>query len=97
MCREAVVLRQFHGMQPRTPSVCLTITDDAATAAAPQRPSPLDAVADASRHDFAPRLHLAKQFVEKHEGAISLETKKGEGTTIELWLPQADFTEGENK
>ena len=95
--REAVVLRQFHGILPRPPSVCLTIWDDAAPGDMAQRPLLLDPLTDASRHDFATQLYMAKQFVEKHEGAISLETEKGEGTTIGLWLPQTDFTEGENR
>jgi signal transduction histidine kinase len=95
--REAVVLRQFHGTVPRPPSLCLTITDDAATLAVGQNSSLLDPFADAITRDFAPCFHMAKQFVEKHDGAVSLRTEKGEGTVIELWLPQADFTEGENK
>jgi len=35
-------------------------------------------------------------FVEKHRGAISVDSQEGVGTTFHLWLPQADFTEAES-
>jgi signal transduction histidine kinase len=40
-------------------------------------------------------LYNARLFVEKHRGAISVESEEGSGTTFSLWLPQADFTENE--
>ena len=40
-------------------------------------------------------LYNARLFVEKHHGAISVETTEGAGTTFHLWLPQADFTEAD--
>jgi len=40
-------------------------------------------------------LYNARVFVEKHAGAISVETVEGQGTTFRLWLPEADFTERE--
>jgi hypothetical protein len=40
-------------------------------------------------------LYNARVFVEKHQGAISVESEEGRGTTLCLWLPRADFTEAE--
>ncbi|HEY3356041.1 MAG TPA: ATP-binding protein, partial [Polyangia bacterium] len=35
-------------------------------------------------------LPLARRFVEEHEGALSIESAPGEGTTARLWLPRSD-------
>ncbi|HTG43470.1 MAG TPA: ATP-binding protein [Verrucomicrobiae bacterium] len=40
-------------------------------------------------------LYNARLFVEKHSGAITLESVENEGTTFRLWLPKANFTESE--
>ena len=40
-------------------------------------------------------LYNARLFIEKHRGAITVDSKEGAGTTFHLWLPQADFTEAE--
>jgi len=40
-------------------------------------------------------LYNARIFAEKHDGALSVESTEGAGTTLRLWLPQADFTEAE--
>lgn len=40
-------------------------------------------------------LYNARLFIEKHHGAISVESAVNVGTTFSLWLPQADFTEAE--
>jgi len=38
-------------------------------------------------------LYHARLFAEKHNSAISVETKEGEGSTFHLWLSEADFSE----
>jgi two-component system cell cycle sensor histidine kinase/response regulator CckA len=38
-------------------------------------------------------LYNARLFIDKHRGAITVESKEGIGSTFHLWLPQADFTE----
>src|SRR6185436_208986 len=40
-------------------------------------------------------LYNARLFIEKHQGAITLESQEGSGTTFHVWLPQADFTEAD--
>ncbi|HAV63249.1 MAG TPA: hypothetical protein DCY13_12900 [Verrucomicrobiales bacterium] len=42
-------------------------------------------------------LYNARMFVEKHQGAISVESTAGQGATFRVWLPVADFTEGERE
>jgi hypothetical protein len=38
-------------------------------------------------------LYNARLFVEKHNAAISVETKEGQGSTFHLWLGEANFRE----
>lgn len=85
----------FHGILPRAPVVCLMIAAEAATAAVVKVASLLDPFthAESATMEMAWRLHLAKQFVEKHGGAISAESLRGQGV-FTLWLPQSDLTEG---
>ena len=40
-------------------------------------------------------LYNARLFVERHKGAISVESKEGAGTAFHLWLPEATFQEAE--
>ena len=40
-------------------------------------------------------LYNARLFVEKHQGALTVVSKEGAGSTFQIWLPQADFTEQE--
>jgi Histidine kinase-, DNA gyrase B-, and HSP90-like ATPase len=42
-------------------------------------------------------LYNARLFVEKHHGAISVDSVEGAGTTFQIWLPLSDFTEGERE
>ena len=38
-------------------------------------------------------LYNARLFIDKHRGAITVDSKEGVGSSFHLWLPQADFTE----
>jgi hypothetical protein len=40
-------------------------------------------------------LYNAKLFVEKHGGAITVDSVEGEGTSFPIWLAKANFTESE--
>ena len=91
----APALRSIHGALPRLPAVCVSIavpggafgTDPLAllsgTCAFP---------AD-SNDGVGLSLHQARVFLEKNKGAISVESNPASGTTLGLWLAQADFTE----
>jgi signal transduction histidine kinase len=96
--QETVLRHRFEGTLPRPPGVCLSIVDDVRTILA-KGPALFDPVtyAQPGANESASGFLAAKQFVEKHQGAICVETAEGPGTTVELWLPQADFTEGENQ
>ena len=36
-------------------------------------------------------LSIARRLVELHQGTLRLESTPGEGTTVWIWLPQADL------
>jgi signal transduction histidine kinase len=40
-------------------------------------------------------LYNARLFVERHRGAISVDSTEGKGATFRVWLPLADFTEAD--
>lgn len=40
-------------------------------------------------------LYNARLFVDRHQGAISVDSIEGAGSTFRVWLPLADFTEAE--
>jgi signal transduction histidine kinase len=40
-------------------------------------------------------LYTTRLFVERHDGAVSVDSQEGVGSTFRIWLPQADFTETE--
>jgi hypothetical protein len=87
------------GTPPRLPAVALAITDDG-TGIKPRH------VANLFDPFFTTKtlnkgsglgLYNARLFVEKHQGAISVNSVEGQGTTFTVWLPIADFTEGERE
>jgi CheY-like chemotaxis protein len=41
-------------------------------------------------------LYSARLFVEKHNAAISVETKEGQGSTFHLWFSEANFREAQS-
>lgn len=87
------------GALPRLPAVCLSVTDTGTGIPARHLPSIFDPFFTTKEMNKGSGLGLynARLFVEKHHGAISVETSDGGGTTFRLWLPEADFTEGERQ
>ena len=85
-------LSRFEGELPRLPAVCLSI----AHSGNGSRPEEADSLSDSSlgaSDALALGLYYANAFVEKNRGALSLESKRRLGSTVSIWLAQADFTE----
>jgi PAS domain S-box-containing protein len=85
----------FRGVAPRLPAVCLAVADTGCGI----KPYHLQSIFDpffttkAKNKGCGLGLHNACVFVEKHQGAISVDSVEGEGATFRLWLPQSDLTE----
>jgi signal transduction histidine kinase len=87
----------LQGVFPRLPAVCLSVEDNGLGIPARNLPSIFDPFFTTKPVDKGSGLGLynARLFVEKHHGAISVDSAEGRGTTFRLWLPEADFTEEE--
>ena len=87
----------FVGAPPRLPCVCLSVEDNGYGI----KPQHLDLIFDpffttkSVNKGSGLGLYNARVFVEKHEGALSVESGPGAGCRFHLWLPQADFSEAE--
>jgi hypothetical protein len=94
---EFPVLANVQGALPRLPSACLAIQDDGSGILARHLSSIFDPFFTTKAVDKGSGLGLynAKLFIEKHRGAISVDSVEGAGTTFQIWLPISDFTEGE--
>lgn len=94
---EAEELKNCHGTFPRLPCVCLTVADSGTGIAPKHLPFLFDPFFTTKPVNKGSGLGLynARLFVEKHGGAISVESTEGAGTRFHVWLPQADFTETE--
>lgn len=86
------------GAAPRLPAVCLRVTDTGSGIKARHLGSIFEPFFTTKPMNKGSGLGLynARLFIEKHHGAIAVTSTEGVGTTFELWLPQADFTEAEN-
>ena len=87
----------LQGTFPRLPAVCVAIRDNGV--GIPERHlatifDPFFTTKPVNRGSGL-GLYNARLFVEKHHGAISVESTEGQGTTFRIWLPEADFTEQE--
>lgn len=85
------------GTMPKTPVVCLTVSDTGSGIPARYLSSIFDPffTTKAMSKGAGLGLYNARLFAEKHRGAISVESRENVGTTFKIWLPQADFTESE--
>ncbi len=94
---EAQVPPNMHGEFPRLPCVCIEVQDDGTGISPRHLPFLFDPFFTTKPVNKGSGLGLynARLFVEKHSGAISVESGEGRGTTFRLWLPEADFTERE--
>lgn len=91
---EAPSGRHVRGKLARSPCVCLSVTDTRnvlsesrlAEVLDPLSTQPLDRTGGLG-------LYRVTRVIEKHRGAVSVESEAGNGTTYCIWLPEADFTE----
>jgi signal transduction histidine kinase len=92
-------LDHFQGQLPRLPSVCLTVKDNGCGIEARHIASIFDPFFTTKPMEKGSGLGLynARLFIEKHHGAISVDSIEGAGTTFRIWLPLSDFTEGERE
>lgn len=90
-------LTNVRGAFPRFPAACLSIADTGCGIPARHLNSIFDPFFTTKEVSKGSGLGLynAGVFVEKHQGAISVESEEGKGTCFRLWLPEADFTEAE--
>jgi hypothetical protein len=90
-------LKFFRGKLPRLPAVCLAMKDAGSGIPSRHLPSIFDPFFTTKALDKGSGLGLYNVllFVEKHQGAVSVDSEEGQGTTFRLWLPEADFTEAE--
>jgi PAS domain S-box-containing protein len=85
------------GQVGRLPAVCLAVSDNGCGIPS----SKLEAIFDpffttkSVNKGSGLGLYNSKLFVEKHHGAISVESQVSKGTTFRIWLPLADFTEND--
>lgn len=88
-------LEYFQGTLPRPPVARLSVEDNGCGIKPLHLPSVFDPFFTTKPMNKASGLGLynARLFIDKHRGAITVESKEGIGSTFHLWLPQADFTE----
>jgi PAS domain S-box-containing protein len=90
-------LGRHAGTPPRAPAICLSVEDTGGGIEERHLPrlfEPFFTTKPAGR-GAGLGLHAVRNFAESHGGAVSVETRPGEGTCFRLWLPRADFTEAE--
>ena len=84
-----------HGSIPRLPAVCIDVTDTGTGIPARLLSAIFDPffTTKATNKGSGLGLYNARLFVDKHNGAISVESEEGVGSTFRVWLPETDFTE----
>lgn len=86
-------LKNMKGVAPRLPCVCLTIQDTGCGIKERYLGAIFDPFFTTKAKGSGLGLYNARLAIEKHQGAISVETQEGKGTSFRLWLPETDFTE----
>jgi signal transduction histidine kinase len=87
----------FQGTLPRLPVACLSVQDNGCGIKPHHLPSVFDPFFTTKPANKGSGLGLynARLFIDKHRGAITVDSKEGTGSTFHLWLPQADFAEAD--
>ena len=97
LCPQFPAMAHVEGALPGLPAVCLKVQDTGCGIKDRHLASIFDPffTTKAMNKGSGLGLYNARLFAEKHQGAISVDSVEGEGTMFRIWLPQADFTEGE--
>ena len=90
---ELPVLENIKGVVPRLPCVCLTIEDTGCGIKQRHLASIFDPFFTTKSKGSGLGLYNARIAIEKHQGAISVISRERVGTSFQLWLPEADFSE----
>jgi PAS domain S-box-containing protein len=90
---ELPVLENMKGAAPRLPCICLIIEDTGSGIKQRHLASIFDPFFTTKAKGSGLGLYNARLAVEKLQGAISVVSKQGAGTSFQIWLPEADFSE----
>ena len=88
-------LDHVKGTPPRTPCICLTIEDTGSGIKQRHLASIFDPFFTTKAKGSGLGLYNAHLAIEKAQGAISVISKEGAGTSFQIWLPEADFSESQ--
>lgn len=83
------------GTPPRVPAVCLSMSDTGCGIPPQNLPRIFERFFTTKPLEKGSGLGLCNVllFVERHHGAVSVESCEGQGSRFQLWLPEADFSE----
>jgi signal transduction histidine kinase len=85
-------LENLKGVAPLAPCVCMTIEDTGCGIKQRHLGSIFDPFFTTKAKGSGLGLYNARLAVEKQQGAISVKSQEGVGTTFQIWLPQADMS-----
>ncbi len=88
-------VKHFKGGRPKAPVVCFEVSDTGCGISSRHLAVIFDPffTTKGAQRGSGLGLYNAQLFVEKHAGAISVESEEGRGTAFKIWLPQATFEE----
>jgi signal transduction histidine kinase len=86
-------VENLKGAAPRLPCVCLTIEDTGCGIKQRHLASIFDPFFTTKAKGSGLGLYNARLAIEKLQGAISVASREGAGTSFQIWLPEADFSE----
>lgn len=93
---EMPVLENYKGTSPRLPCVCLTIEDTGHGIKQRHLASIFDPFFTTKAKGSGLGLYNARLAIEKLQGAISVISQEGTGTSFHIWLPEANFSESQH-
>ena len=94
---ELPALENMKGTVPRLPCVCLTIQDTGSGIKQRHLAAIFDPFFTTKAKGSGLGLYNARLAIEKLQGAISVVSKEGTGTSFQIWLPEADFSESRRR